>query len=183
MDKSRQQFEEFIKFHMDDAEENNKFKTANNGLNYSYPYIDLMWITWQSSREPLLLSLPSRRINKGNYDSFTDGYNNGISACEMALLDNGVNDYLLIELGRGDKIFSTIDIKGENKVGLAISPRQDNKRDIGVKFNYKNGTTLADLDPLVLITTDNVKSFEALRDQLSDIIELLNSKTNGLHDE
>lgn len=26
MDKSRQQFEEFIKFHMDDAEVNNKFE-------------------------------------------------------------------------------------------------------------------------------------------------------------
>ncbi len=29
MDKSRQQFEEFIKFHMDDAEINNKFETAS----------------------------------------------------------------------------------------------------------------------------------------------------------
>ncbi|HIH5429559.1 MULTISPECIES: hypothetical protein [Enterobacterales] len=51
MDKSRQQFEEFIKFHMDDAEINNKFETANNGLNYADQYVDLMWITWQASRE------------------------------------------------------------------------------------------------------------------------------------
>ncbi len=45
MDKSRQQFEEFIKFHMDDAEINNKLETANNGLNYADQYVDLMWIS------------------------------------------------------------------------------------------------------------------------------------------
>ncbi|MFG0742184.1 hypothetical protein [Providencia sp. PROV069] len=58
MDKSRQQFEEFIKFHMDDAEKNNKFETANNGLNYAEPDINLMWISWQSSRESLINNLP-----------------------------------------------------------------------------------------------------------------------------
>ena len=57
MDKSRQQFEEFIKFHMDDAEINNKFETANNGLNYADQYVDLMWISWQASRESLINSL------------------------------------------------------------------------------------------------------------------------------
>lgn len=53
MDKSRQQFEEFIKFHLDDAEINNKFETANNGLNYADQYVDLMWISWEASRESL----------------------------------------------------------------------------------------------------------------------------------
>ncbi|HGN1299871.1 TPA: hypothetical protein ACKRMF_001221 [Proteus mirabilis] len=57
MDKSRQQFEEFIKFHMDDAEINNKFETANNGLNYADQYVDLMWIAWEASRESLIDSL------------------------------------------------------------------------------------------------------------------------------
>ncbi|MBO8263371.1 hypothetical protein IS513_06135 [Proteus mirabilis] len=90
MDKSRQQFEEFIKFHMDDAEINNKFETANNGLNYADQYVDLMWISWQASRDSLVLDLPEREKNKGNYDFFTDGYNSGISACEISLLDNGV---------------------------------------------------------------------------------------------
>ena len=89
-----------------------------------------------------------------------------------------MNDYLLIELGTGDKAFSTIDVKEVNKVGLAISRRQDNKRDIGVKFNHPEGTTLNDLEPLVFIVSDNVKSFEALRDQINDIINLLNNKTN-----
>ncbi len=58
MDKSRQQFEEFIKFHMDDAEINNKFETANNELNYADQYVDIMWISWQASRESLINSLP-----------------------------------------------------------------------------------------------------------------------------
>ncbi|MEQ5183127.1 hypothetical protein ABN222_01200 [Providencia alcalifaciens] len=89
-----------------------------------------------------------------------------------------MNDYLVIELGTGDKIFSTIDVKEVNKVGLAISPRKDNKRDIGAKFNHPEGTTLNDLEPLVFIVSDNVKSFEALRDQINDIIHLLNNKTN-----
>lgn len=57
MDKSRQQFEEFIKFHMDDAEINNKFETANNGLNYADQHVDLMWIAWEASRESLVNSL------------------------------------------------------------------------------------------------------------------------------
>ncbi|HBK4773872.1 TPA: hypothetical protein RG718_000405 [Providencia rettgeri] len=57
MDESRQQFEEFIKFHMDDAEINNKFETANNGLNYADQHVDLMWISWQASRESLINSL------------------------------------------------------------------------------------------------------------------------------
>lgn len=57
MDKSRQQFEEFIKFHMNDAEKNNKFETANNGLNYSDKYVDLMWISWKASRENLINNL------------------------------------------------------------------------------------------------------------------------------
>lgn len=57
MDKSRQQFEAFIKFHMDDAEINNKFETANNGLNYADQYVDLMWVSWEASRENLIDSL------------------------------------------------------------------------------------------------------------------------------
>lgn len=57
MDTSRQQFEEFIKFHMNGAEINNKFETANNGLNYADQYVDLMWIGWEASRESLINNL------------------------------------------------------------------------------------------------------------------------------
>ncbi|MFK0795301.1 hypothetical protein ACIWJA_20265, partial [Proteus mirabilis] len=40
------------------AEINNKFETANNGLNYADQHVDLMWIAWEASRESLINSLP-----------------------------------------------------------------------------------------------------------------------------
>lgn len=75
MDKSRQQFEEWI----------NK-----NHPKCSEYHMDIRLEAWQASRDSLVLNLPAREKNKGNYDFFTDGYNNGISACEISLLDNGV---------------------------------------------------------------------------------------------
>ncbi|EJD6476653.1 hypothetical protein ACK1M2_004157 [Providencia rettgeri] len=53
MDKSRQQFEETIKSLSDPSEFESKLKRANNGLNYSDHHVDLMWISWQASRESL----------------------------------------------------------------------------------------------------------------------------------
>ncbi|WP_431031576.1 hypothetical protein [Proteus mirabilis] len=53
MDKSRQQFEEAIKQLSDPSEFKSKLKRANNGLNYADQYVDLMWISWQASRESL----------------------------------------------------------------------------------------------------------------------------------
>lgn len=89
MNKSRQQFEEFIKFHMDDAEVNNKFETANNGLNYADHHVDIMWIVWQASRESLEVELPS--IDNAVLDcNFTDGYNDAIGDVKVVLLSNGV---------------------------------------------------------------------------------------------
>lgn len=57
MDKSRQQFEETIKKLSDPSEFESKLKLANNGLNYADQYVDLMWISWQASRESLINSL------------------------------------------------------------------------------------------------------------------------------
>ncbi|HEJ9562153.1 TPA: hypothetical protein SMR70_000535 [Proteus mirabilis] len=76
MDISRQQFEEFIKFHMDDAEINNKFETANNGLNYADQHVDLMWISWQASRESLINNLePVGYIMESSFDNIKEyGY-------------------------------------------------------------------------------------------------------------
>ncbi|MDK6999250.1 hypothetical protein [Proteus mirabilis] len=88
MDKSRQQFEEFIKFHMDDAEINNKFETANNGLNYADQYVDLMWISWQASRESLEIELPYKHQPK--FYSYEDGINTGLNMCRDILISNGV---------------------------------------------------------------------------------------------
>ncbi|MGF7408478.1 hypothetical protein [Providencia alcalifaciens] len=83
MDKSRQQFEEFIKFHMDDEEINNKFETANNGLNYADQYVDLMWISWQASRESLEVELPESFIANETWCYDEDLVN-------QALITNGV---------------------------------------------------------------------------------------------
>ncbi|WP_350024804.1 hypothetical protein [Providencia rettgeri] len=57
MDKSRQQFEETIKKLSDPSEFESKLKRANNGLNYADRDVDLMWISWQASRESLINSL------------------------------------------------------------------------------------------------------------------------------
>lgn len=86
MDKSRRQFEEFIKFHMDDAEINNKFETANNGLNYTDQYVDLMWISWQASRESLEVELPEPFIANENCETWC--YDEDL--VNQALISNGV---------------------------------------------------------------------------------------------
>lgn len=88
MDKSRQQFEEFIKFHMNEPEPNNNLDKANNGLNYADVGIDLMWISWQASRESLEIELPQRKgISHNEYES---GYFDGIDKCEDVLIRSGV---------------------------------------------------------------------------------------------
>ncbi|MGJ3348785.1 hypothetical protein AAZR23_04760 [Morganella sp. Je.2.23] len=53
MDISQQQFEEFIKFHAEPAELERKLKKANDGLNYADRDVDLMWISWQASRDAM----------------------------------------------------------------------------------------------------------------------------------
>lgn len=88
MDKSRQQFEEFIKFHMNDAEINNKFETANKGLNYADHHVDIMWIAWQESRESLEVELPYKHQPK--FYSYEDGINTGLNMCRDILISNGV---------------------------------------------------------------------------------------------
>lgn len=90
MNESRQQFEEFIKFHLDGKVDNDTFETANNGLNYSYPYVDLMWITWQASRESLEIELPEPDPDDSGSPTFYDGYNTAISDVYDELTRNGV---------------------------------------------------------------------------------------------
>ncbi|WP_368937650.1 hypothetical protein [Proteus terrae] len=93
MDKSRQKFEGFIKFHLGDKVDENTYETANNGLNYSYPYVDLMWITWKASRESLEIELPSDVItgHDGMFDEgLAIGYNNALEECKEILDRNGV---------------------------------------------------------------------------------------------
>ncbi|HDU8612214.1 TPA: hypothetical protein RG697_003890, partial [Morganella morganii] len=53
MDISRQQFEEYLKLHTDPEELERKLKKSNNELNYADRDVDLMWISWQASRDNL----------------------------------------------------------------------------------------------------------------------------------
>lgn len=53
MDISHKKFEEYLKLHTDPEELEQKLKKANNGINYLDPVIDLMWISWQESRNTL----------------------------------------------------------------------------------------------------------------------------------
>ncbi|MEW2741142.1 hypothetical protein ABZ131_18455 [Providencia rettgeri] len=88
MDKSRQQFEETIKSLSDLSEFESKLKRANNGLNYADCNIDLMWISWQASRESLEIELPE---HKGIYHSeYQLGYFDGVDKCKQILISNGV---------------------------------------------------------------------------------------------
>ncbi|HAU5547187.1 TPA: hypothetical protein JD254_19075, partial [Proteus mirabilis] len=83
-------FEDFIKFHLGDKVDENTFETANNGLNYSYPYTDLMWITWKASRESLEIELPEPNPEDSGSPNFYDGYNTAISDIHDELISNGV---------------------------------------------------------------------------------------------
>lgn len=89
MDKSRQQFEETIKSLSDPSEFESKLKRANNGLNYADKYVDLMWISWQASRESLEVELPKESTSL-NPCGFNNGYNDAISHCKQILISNGV---------------------------------------------------------------------------------------------
>ena len=86
------------------------------------------------------------------------------------------NKCVVIEIGAGDKVFSTIDYKDEQCVGLSISERKDSNRDIGNKFTYPEGTIIGDLEPIVVVVTKNINSLVALRRQIDDVISLLKSK-------
>lgn len=88
MNKSRKQFEEFIKFHLGDKVDENTFETANNELNYSYPYVDIMWITWKASRDGLDVELPQR--NGICHNEYESGYFDAVDKCEDILIRNGV---------------------------------------------------------------------------------------------
>ena len=75
MDKSRQQFEEFIsKGH--------------------YPWvkgiIPVMWMVWEASRESLEIELPEPSPEDSGSPNFYDGYNPAISDIHDELISNGV---------------------------------------------------------------------------------------------
>lgn len=87
MDKSRQQFEETIKQLSDPSEFESKLKRANNGLNYADRDVDLMWISWQASRESLEVELPKEQEI---LDAYEIGFNNALNRVKDILISNGV---------------------------------------------------------------------------------------------
>ena len=95
MNKSRQQFEEYIKLHADPAELEQKLKTANNGLNYADRDVDLMWIGWQASRDALK---PVGYVHEKELN-FKSGFDN----LQCAFLYPSKDDYSDIPLYRLDK--------------------------------------------------------------------------------
>lgn len=95
MDISQQQFEEFIKFHAEPAELERELKKANNGLNYADRDVDLMWISWQASRNTLK---PVGYIHDKELN-FKAGFN----TLRSAFLYPDKDDYSDIPLYRLDK--------------------------------------------------------------------------------
>ncbi|MEX5870532.1 hypothetical protein [Providencia hangzhouensis] len=85
MDKSRQQFEDYIlnkpNAHID------PLKMSRFGY-YYYHVTREAWEAWQTSRESLEIELPERKgICHNEYES---GYFDGIDKCEDILIRNGV---------------------------------------------------------------------------------------------
>ena len=85
MDKSRQQFEDYIlnkpNAHID------PLKMSRFGY-YYYHVTREAWEAWQASRESLEVKLPNvSGIPHANYDC---GYRDGIEKCENILISNGV---------------------------------------------------------------------------------------------
>ncbi|EMK3755948.1 hypothetical protein V8167_001496 [Providencia rettgeri] len=90
MDKSRQQFEDTIKSLSDPSEFESKLKRANNGLNYADHHVDLMWISWQASRESLEVEFPAEQEELDEYDMYEIGFNTAVNRIKDILISNGV---------------------------------------------------------------------------------------------
>lgn len=58
MDKLREEFEKWFKFHSDEEECTNFLEMNSAGTNYLHPHTDLAWIAWQASRASIVVELP-----------------------------------------------------------------------------------------------------------------------------
>lgn len=100
MNKSRQQFEEFIKLHTDHKELKDRLVTVNAGKNYRNVQTDLMWIAWKESRESLDIDKLKKERNEaiGHLISVFDQYA-GLDHLFMSAGENACE--FLEELGYG----------------------------------------------------------------------------------
>lgn len=88
MDKSRQQFEEWLVRNHSDTCNNINFEINSKG-DYRYFSTRLAWEAWQASRESLEIELPERK-NYSGFQQFDNGYERAIDDCENILISNGV---------------------------------------------------------------------------------------------
>lgn len=89
MDKSRQQFEEWLVRNHSDTCNNINFEINSKG-DYRYFSTRLAWEAWQASRESLEIELPEPSPEDSGSPTFYDGYNTAISDIHDELISNGV---------------------------------------------------------------------------------------------
>lgn len=58
MDKLREEFEKWFKFHSDEEECTNLLQRNSAGTNYLHPHADLAWIAWQASLASIVVDVP-----------------------------------------------------------------------------------------------------------------------------
>ncbi|HCT9039915.1 TPA: hypothetical protein OUB44_003465 [Providencia rettgeri] len=89
MDKSRQQFESFIKKETGfDLHRTNFPMTKREDQQYSSHQTNLAWLSWQASRESLAIELPEFK-SRAN-DMYYDGFHSCLDGIREELISNGV---------------------------------------------------------------------------------------------
>lgn len=97
MDESRKQFEEWVKFHLDDKYSEVPLYKNKGGANYLDSQVDLAWIAWQASREEIELKAPESISTREALDA-------GYSGDYAAGRDGGMDDWERIIRAAGIKV-------------------------------------------------------------------------------
>lgn len=87
MDESRKQFEEWVKFHLDDKYSEVPLYKNKGGANYLDSKVDLAWIAWQASRAAIEIELPMKKAEHSYHQS---AFNGGIDASAKAIRAAGI---------------------------------------------------------------------------------------------
>ncbi len=73
MDESRKQFEQWVKFHLDDKYSEVPLYKNKGGANYLDSNVDLAWIAWQTSRAAIELDIDWPEANDDTWMEGEDG--------------------------------------------------------------------------------------------------------------
>jgi hypothetical protein len=87
-EESREQFEEWVKFHSDEEECTNLLQMNNAGTNYLHPHTDLAWIAWKESRASIVVELPFNDIHSDETDELWD---RAVESCAESLRSIGLS--------------------------------------------------------------------------------------------